>query len=83
MGPRSLMTSDIPVMWDWGWANGKDEYASHHKPRGANVLFLDGHAERVEYPGRFPVSDGFLEVVGWLEPDLFPMRESGAAVQEN
>ena len=33
----------------------------NHVPSGANVVFLDGHAEFVSFPGRFPVSHGFAE----------------------
>jgi prepilin-type processing-associated H-X9-DG protein len=42
----------IPLMW---------ERPGHHDPDGGNVLFMDGHVEYLEYPGKFPMTEAFIE----------------------
>lgn len=57
--------STIPVMWDHASSvEGAIETTDfNHVPAGSNMLFLDGHAEFVKYPGApggditWPVSD--------------------------
>jgi len=46
------MQSGIPVMW---------ERPGHHEPDGGNVLYMDGHVEFVEYPGKFPMTPKFMD----------------------
>ncbi len=43
----------IPVLMD---AISLDLSKHNHRPAGANVAFLDGHVEFIEYPGKFPVT---------------------------
>ena len=51
--------SVIPVQWDW---LGTVPSAFNHVPGGCNVLYLDGHAEFIRDPGKFPVSRVFAEL---------------------
>lgn len=51
--------SELAVTWDTiasnqGSATGTGLY--NHIPGGSNVLYMDGHAEFVKYPGKFPAS---------------------------
>jgi prepilin-type processing-associated H-X9-DG protein len=48
----ALATSMIPVMW---------ERPGNHEPSGGNVLFMDGHVEYLRYPGKFPMTQAFIE----------------------
>lgn len=61
-GASAKAQSDMPVMWDtYGSSefddNNAGNIAFNHLPGGCNVLYLDGHAEYVKYPGEFPVSN--------------------------
>jgi len=47
--------SDIPVMWDEIATYGAAE-AFNHVPGGGNVVFMDGHAEWIKWPGKFPAN---------------------------
>lgn len=54
--------SGIPVLWDlYGSSEFSDNDAGsltfNHLPGGANVLYLDGHAEFLKYPSAFPILD--------------------------
>jgi prepilin-type processing-associated H-X9-DG protein len=51
--------SSIPIMWEW---------PSSHVPAGANVLYLDGHVEFIRYPGKFPMTEAFIEELRSFEP---------------
>ncbi len=51
--------SEIPVQWDW---LGLVPSSFNHIPGGCNVLYMDGHAEFIRYPGKFPVSPVFAEL---------------------
>ena len=42
------------------------ERPGHHDDQ-INVLFMDGHVERLTYPGEFPVSQPFIEALSSLE----------------
>jgi len=57
--PGGVTNDMIPVMFD--------RFPEHHPPRGCNVLYLDGHVEFVEYPGKFPVTQSFLEAMAELD----------------
>jgi prepilin-type processing-associated H-X9-DG protein len=59
--PEISYPSGVPVMWEW---------PTHHKPAGGHVLYLDGHVEFVEYPGRFPMTENFINNLRPLEPEL-------------
>jgi prepilin-type N-terminal cleavage/methylation domain-containing protein/prepilin-type processing-associated H-X9-DG protein len=56
----ALAQSCIAVMWD---TFGNDSEATggvsvfNHIPGGSNVLYMDGHAEFIRFPTRFPVVD--------------------------
>ncbi|MBL7649957.1 MAG: hypothetical protein JNK74_27605 [Candidatus Hydrogenedentes bacterium] len=45
----AIVQSQIPVMWDWP--------DNHQQGWGANVLYMDGHAEWQAYPGEFPMTE--------------------------
>ncbi len=61
-GASSKSQTDIAVMWDTVSTNVSGGVDYNHVPGGANVLYLDGHAQFVRYPGEFPVSKGFAEL---------------------
>ena len=67
-GPSSV----IPAMWDRVPLH-EEEFA--HTPQGANVLFMDGHAEFRKYshyntPSSFPVTRISAELFGADLPQL-------------
>ncbi len=55
--------STIPVMFDKVSLKVVD---FNHVPGGGNVLFMDGHVEFIRYPGDFPVSRAWAELVALL-----------------
>ena len=59
--PRAsaLAPSTIPVLV---------ERPGTHQPDGGNVLFLDGHVEYIKYPGKFPMTEVFIEGLRSLDP---------------
>ena len=56
----ALAQSELPTLWD---SFGSSEFGDsgdaanvfNHIPGGCNVLYMDGHAEWVRYPGKFPI----------------------------
>ncbi len=48
--------SGLPVMFDMVSVNPTDY---NHLPGGSNVLFMDGHAAFVSFPGKYPVSRAY------------------------
>jgi prepilin-type N-terminal cleavage/methylation domain-containing protein/prepilin-type processing-associated H-X9-DG protein len=59
-----ISQSIFPVMFDRVDTNAS---GFNHVPGGANVLFMDGHTEFVRYPGEYPVSRAWAELVNALE----------------
>jgi prepilin-type processing-associated H-X9-DG protein len=55
--------SEVPIMWDQLATNPQ---AYNHIPGGANVLYLDGHATFLRYPGQAPVNLNTAVVGGAL-----------------
>jgi prepilin-type N-terminal cleavage/methylation domain-containing protein/prepilin-type processing-associated H-X9-DG protein len=53
--------SVIPVMWDLLATKPSSENQFNHAPGGCNVVYLDGHATFVRYPGEYPVSPEFAD----------------------
>lgn len=43
-----------------------DPKGFNHLPGGGNVLYMDGHADFVKYPGEFPVSRAWAGMVGLM-----------------
>jgi prepilin-type N-terminal cleavage/methylation domain-containing protein/prepilin-type processing-associated H-X9-DG protein len=60
-GASSKSQSEISVMFDMV---SDDPYYFNHVPGGSNILFLDGHVAFQRYPGPFPISRQFAEIVG-------------------
>ena len=56
--------SRIPVMYD---RIDVDPAGFNHVPGGVNVLYLDGHAEYQHYPGEFPASRAWAELVDEMD----------------
>ena len=56
----SVGQTDVPIMWDTistiPVGGGVD---FNHLPGGANVLYLDGHADFLRYPNVFPATESF------------------------
>jgi len=50
--PVASLQSEIPIMLD--------RPGNHRDPEGGNVLYMDGHVEFVRYPGKFPITEKFL-----------------------
>jgi len=61
----SAAQSEVFVMWDQfttflsSGAGSGGGVNMNHVPGGCNVLYMDGHAEFVKYPGKTPVSYAF------------------------
>lgn len=54
----AVAQSEMPVTWDIVCANpGGDGNQFNHVPSGMNILYMDGHAEFVKYPGEYPCSE--------------------------
>ena len=51
-GGAATTQSTIPVLI---------ERPGTHVPDGGNVLFMDGHVEYIRYPGKFPMTEAFIE----------------------
>ncbi len=70
-GATAKAQSTVSVMWDTFGTSAKpgdlskDNKAGtavfNHIPGGSNVLYMDGHAEFIRYPGKFPImNDDYL-----------------------
>jgi len=57
--------SEIPLMFDS--ISGTFVGDFNHVPGGANVVYLDGHAEFLKYPADFPVSRAWSSVMALSE----------------
>lgn len=55
--PQQFMPNTIPVMI---------ERPGFHEG-GASVLFMDGHVEFISYPGKYPMTEGFIQALESLE----------------
>lgn len=60
----SKSQSEIFVMHD-DISKGNPEWMNHI-PGGCNVLYMDGHVEFVKYPGKFPISAGWMAIQALL-----------------
>ena len=47
----AMAQSEMPIMWD---------RTGRHVAGGSNVLYMDGHVEFVKYPGKFPMTERFM-----------------------
>jgi prepilin-type N-terminal cleavage/methylation domain-containing protein/prepilin-type processing-associated H-X9-DG protein len=59
----AVAQSELPVMWDDVSGRVED---FNHIPGGCNVLYMDGHVEFIRYPGEFPVSYAWADLIGVL-----------------
>jgi prepilin-type N-terminal cleavage/methylation domain-containing protein/prepilin-type processing-associated H-X9-DG protein len=58
--------SDIVAMQDICWvpaAPSDGQPSFNHVPGGGNVLYMDGHAKFIRYPGGFPVSPTWIAFI--------------------
>lgn len=44
-----------------------ERIGNHKKPVGGNVLYLDGHVEFLEYPGRWPMTEKTIRILQELD----------------
>lgn len=58
------LASSIPVIMEW---------PGHHRG-GAHVVYLDGHQEFVAYPGKFPMTQQFIEALQLIDAEIYPIR---------
>lgn len=56
----------IPILW---------EMPDRREPAGGWVLYKDGHAEWLPYPGRFPMREFFIE---WLRQHMTNQRQEAS-----
>ena len=49
--------SSIPILWEMPWGSEKP---------GGTVLYMDGHVEWVNFPGKFPMEPEFIERLAGL-----------------
>jgi prepilin-type processing-associated H-X9-DG protein len=57
----AISQSEIAVMWDYT-TTSMSRFS--HVPGGSNVLYLDGHVSFMKYPGPFPVTKGWAQLIG-------------------
>ena len=62
------LQSEIPVMWD---------RQPNHDPGGGNVLYMDGHVEFIRYPGKFPMTEKFMERLLEISAEETPPMTAG------
>ncbi len=55
--------TELPVAWDNTGADISKGVQFNHVPGGGNVLYMDGHANFVKYPGKFPISENYATLV--------------------
>ena len=60
----NVAQSEIPVMWD---KIDLEVSEFNHVPGGGNVLYMDGHVKFVHYPGDFPTSRAWVELVDVMD----------------
>ncbi len=60
-GASAMAQSDVAVYSDGISTNAAN---FNHVPGGANVLYMDGHATFVRYPGKHPVTRGYATFFG-------------------
>ena len=65
--------SEIAIMFDQ-MSGEISEF--NHIPGGCNVLYLDGHVEFIKYPGKFPLTPYFADVIRRTDP----MDMTGGAI---
>jgi prepilin-type N-terminal cleavage/methylation domain-containing protein/prepilin-type processing-associated H-X9-DG protein len=69
--------SELAVAWDLTSSNSAAPIAGtndigngillfNHVPGGGNVLYLDGHVSFIRYPGAFPISRNFADLVSFF-----------------
>jgi len=61
----AMAQTEIPVMWDALLDSGADVSTFNHVPGGANVLYMDGHVEFQRYPGRWPATKWWSNIVSF------------------
>lgn len=49
------------------------EWPGNHRD-GAHVVYLDGHKEFVDYPGKFPMTKEFIEALHDINAEVYPAR---------
>lgn len=60
----NVSQSQLPVMFDKVSTNVAE---FNHVPGGGNVLYMDGHAEYVKFPGQYPCSRAWAELLDTLD----------------
>ena len=54
-------SSTVPIIWEW---------PGHRDAEMANVLYLDGHVELILYPGKFPMTEKFIEALREIDAEV-------------
>ena len=62
----AMAQSDIFIMFDLLGTAGTINWFNH-VPGGCNVLYMDGHASFIRYPGDAPVSEGVANIMALFE----------------
>lgn len=67
-GANSMPQSELPIYWDSVSNTPGAAAAFNHTPGGANVLYMDGHAEFIKYQtsGQFPANAGWANAYGTI-----------------
>lgn len=60
----NISQSQLSMMFDKISVDATD---FNHIPGGANILYMDGHAEYLKYPGEYPCSRAWAEIVAALK----------------
>ena len=61
--PRPETCGTALLHWDALLDSGADVGKFNHIPGGANVLYMDGHVEFQRYPGRWPATRWWSNIV--------------------
>ncbi len=63
-GSASTAQSNMAVMWDNVASDMTSTTQFNHVPGGANVLYMDGHADFIRFPSGFPASRAYAGLGG-------------------
>ena len=77
--------SSMHPMWDGtgGGVQERDPNAAgctglvnfNHVPAGSNVLYMDGHVEFINYPGKFPITTFAAPIYGYAWSGMVPGKD--------
>jgi prepilin-type processing-associated H-X9-DG protein len=64
-GDLARISAQIPLLIEW--PGHHDRQRMGRTTRGGNVVYLDGHVEFIEYPGKWPMTEKTLRILNELD----------------